>query len=207
MKALKKILITKIDNVNNRFAIILDGKIQSVLNHYKAQINKDDLILLDELTGEVNRYHCSNVSVRENNTESYQTFSNSLELDAYLFEIGFYPGKCCGGDNSGGENEYQEPFKELLIYFNVGEYNEETETFEINHTIVRNTFDLPISIDTENLFFIINENLPINKTVGFYISKRNNVPVEARTGTRADNNRFEITTDDQQYFFHIKKYL
>jgi hypothetical protein len=158
MKALKKILITKIDNVNNRFAIILDGKIQSVLNHYKAQIHKDDLILLDELTGEVNRYHCSNVSVRENNTESYQTFSNSLELDAYLFEIGFYPGKCCGGDNSGGENEYQEPFKELLIYFDIGEYNEETETFEINHTIVRNTFDLPISIDTENLLFIINEN-------------------------------------------------
>jgi hypothetical protein len=128
-------------------------------------------------------------------------------LDEYLFEIGFYPGKCCGGDNSGGENEYQEPFKELLIYFDIGEYNEETETYEINHTIVRNTFDLPISIDTENLFFIINENLPINKTFGYVVVKDTETSLTSINGTGANNNKFEIDTIQKHYFYHIKKYL
>jgi len=205
MSSFKTIKITRIDETNKRFEILFDNSSPTVLNDYKAHIYKNDLIIKDELSGNVDRINFRQVQVRADELTPYQTFNNGRLLDEYLFEIGFYPGKCCGGDNSGGENEYQEPFKELLIYFDT-EFDEETETDEINHTIVRNTFDLPISIDIENLYFIINENLPDDKTVGFYISKID-VSVKSRTGTGADNNKFEITTIDKQYFYHIKKYL
>jgi hypothetical protein len=88
---MKKIKITRIDATNKRFECIFDG-IPSVLmpNNYKAQIHKNDLVIKDELTGKVETFTCKSVSVRATDSEEFQTFYTAIELDAYLFDIGFF---------------------------------------------------------------------------------------------------------------------
>jgi hypothetical protein len=112
MSSFKTIKITRIDETNKRFEILFDNSSPTVLNDYKAHIYKNDLIIKDELSGNVDRINFRQVQVRSDESSPYQTFDNGRLLDEYLFEIGFYPNKCCSTES---ENTTQYKIYRALI--------------------------------------------------------------------------------------------